>query len=72
MGGYEDFKILNYERVRHNRRVDLKLRGGGDNPFQSNFDPLSQKYAASVFQNWFKIHFLLQFHVYCFGNNRDE
>ena len=32
-------------------------------------DPVSQKYSASVFQNWHKIHFLLRVIVYCFHNN---
>ena len=29
----------------------------------------SQKYQASVSQNWHKMHFLLHFHVCCFSNN---
>ena len=79
-----DLKKLHINwRVRNNRSVDLKM--GGGNPFQSNFgtaryitklptfDPMSQKYSVSVFQNWlFKIHFLLHFHVYCFRNNKYE
>ena len=32
---------------------------------QKTFDPMSQNYSASVFQNWHKIHFLLHIHVCC-------
>ena len=32
------------------------------------FDPTFHRYSASVFQNWYKIHFLLHFHVCCFSN----
>ena len=68
--GYGDFKILNNGgegwknvhingRLRHNGgggRYENGMGGEGD-PFQSNFDPVSQKYSPSVFQNWLTISF---------------
>ena len=36
------------------------------------FNPMSQKYSASIFQVWHKIHFFLHFHVCCFSNNKCE
>ena len=33
---------------------------------------MPQKYSASVFQNWRKIHFLLHFHACSFNNIRHE
>ena len=74
IAGKEDMLKKYFEK----KGVDLK-RG---NPFQiwchkiyltklPTFDPMPQKYSTSVFQNWYKIHFLIHFHV-CFSNNRYE
>ena len=66
--------------------MGIYLKNEGGDPFQSNFsatkdtsqnlttfDPMSQKYLASVFQNyWHKIHFLFHFHVCYFSNNGYE
>ena len=84
MGGWKNLVINGW--VRNNGGVDLKVGGGRGRSILSKvilvpqkilnktliFWPMLQKYSASAFQNWHKIHFLLHFHACSFSSNSFE